>query len=233
MAPTSGPAEAPMNRLVALVPMRHRSERVSGKNFRQIAGRPLYSFILETLLAVEAIDQVVVDTDSPVIKSGLRDGFPSVTVLDRPAELAAPEASMNEVILWDVAQVPAEHYLQTHSTNPLLRPETVARAAEAYFGGLGVQDSLFSVTRLQKRLWTQDARPLNHDPANLIQTQNLPLLFEENSCLYFFSRLGMVQRRNRIGHAPALFEIPADEAWDIDNQVDMEIVAALLSMRNP
>jgi CMP-N-acetylneuraminic acid synthetase len=44
--------------------MRHHSQRVPGKNYRPLAGKPLYRHILETLLAVPEIDEIVVDTDS-------------------------------------------------------------------------------------------------------------------------------------------------------------------------
>ncbi len=127
-----------MTRMAALVPMRHHSERVPEKNFRPLAGRPLYSYILETLLQVEAVEAVVVDTDSPVIKAGLAADFPSVIVLDRPESLRAPDVPMNDVILWDIQQVPAEHYVQTHSTNPLLTAETIARGLDQYFDSLGL-----------------------------------------------------------------------------------------------
>ncbi len=39
-------------KIVALVPMRHHSVRVPGKNYRPLAGKPLYQHILDTLLAV-------------------------------------------------------------------------------------------------------------------------------------------------------------------------------------
>lgn len=221
-----------MRRLVALVPMRHHSQRVPEKNYRPVAGRPLYSYILDTLGKVDAVEAVVVDTDSPVIRSGLDEAFPEVIVLDRPEALRAPDVPMNDVILWDMSQVPAEHYLQTHSTNPLLSSETIARGLDLYFRSLESHDSLFSVTRLQKRLWTPEGEPVNHDPNVLIQTQNLPAIMEENSCLYVFSREGMQARRNRIGSSPLLFEIAANEALDIDEPADLEMVEALLSLRH-
>jgi CMP-N-acetylneuraminic acid synthetase len=220
-----------MNRITALVPMRHHSQRVPNKNFRSLAGHPLYTYILDTLLQVQTVEAVVVDTDSPEIKAGLANDYPDVIVLDRPETLRGPEVSMNDVILWDLTQVPAEHYLQTHSTNPLLSPDTVSQALSAYLEGMGRYDSLFSVTRLQKRLWSPDGKPLNHDPAHLIQTQHLPPILEENSCLYIFSREGMVSHRNRIGDSPLLFEIPADEAWDIDVEIDLRIVESLMMAR--
>jgi len=92
-------------------------------------------------------------------------------------------------------------------------------------------DSLFSVTRLQTRLWDGLARPLNHNPAILLRTQDLPPIFEENSCIYLFSRQTLELRRNRIGERPYLFEIEATEAMDIDEEHDFLIANLLLEHR--
>ena len=216
-------------RVVALVPMRHHSQRVPGKNYRSLAGRPLFHYIVDTLLAVPEIGQVVVDTDSDPIISGLAASFPSVRVIARPEHLRADDVSMNEILLHDTSQVEADFYLQTHSTNPLLRPETISRAIHSFLDVYPKYDSLFSVTRLQTRLYDQDAHALNHDPAVLIQTQDLPPVFEENSCLYLFTRQNLLSRHHRIGQHPLMFEIDAAEAWDIDDELDFEICDFLIS----
>ena len=212
-----------MPSLVALVPMRHHSQRVPGKNYRPLAGKPLFHHILETLLAVPEIDQVVVDTDSEPVMDGLRQHFPQVTIVNRPKNLRADDVPMNDILLHDTAQVQADFYLQTHSTNPLLRPETVSRAIGTFLGAYPEKDSLFSVTRWQTRLYDQHGTAINHDPSVLIQTQDLPPVYEENSCLYIFTRENLLKRHHRIGENPILFEIDAAEAWDIDEELDFEI----------
>jgi len=217
-----------MPSLVALVPMRHHSQRVPGKNYRQLAGKPLFHFIIETLLAVSGIDQVVVDTDSEPVMDGLRRHFPQVTIINRPENLRAVDIPMNEILLHDTAQVQADFYLQTHSTNPLLRPETVSRAIKTFLEAYPEKDSLFSVTRWKTRLYDQHGAAINHDPSVLIQTQDLPPVYEENSCLYLFTRQNLVEKHHRIGENPILFEIDPDEAWDIDEELDFEITDFLM-----
>ncbi len=214
--------------IVALVPMRHHSERVPGKNYRPLAGKPLFHHILDTLLQCKQISRVAVDTDSPVIIAGLTEHYPQVTVINRPAHLSADTTPMNEVLLHDTALLPADLYLQTHSTNPLLRPDTISRAIRTLVDLFPACDSLFSVTRLQTRLWDQLGRPVNHNPAILLRTQDLPPIYEENSCIYLFTRQTLEQRRNRLGERPYLFEIPAAEAWDIDEELDFAIVDLIL-----
>jgi CMP-N-acetylneuraminic acid synthetase len=219
-----------MMKLVALVPMRHHSQRVPGKNYRLLAGKPLFHYILETLSRVPGIEQVVVDTDSSVIMENLREHFPAVKILERPAHLRADDIPMNEVLLFDTSQVESEFFLQTHSTNPLLKAETISRGVATFFEGYPEIDSLFSVTRLQTRLYDQHGRAINHDPMKLLQTQDLPPVYEENSCLYLFSRQNLERYRSRIGKNPALFEIDPAEAWDIDEELDFYICDHLIAI---
>lgn len=207
--------------------MRHSSERVPGKNYRPMAGRPLYHYILETLLAVPEITEVVVDTDSPAILDELPAAFPQVRGLVRPEHLRAGEIPMNDVLLHTTSQVTADWYLQTHSTNPLLKTGTVSRAIQALLGS-PEHDSLFSVTRLQTRLWDAEGMPVNHDPNVLLRTQDLPPIFEENSCIYIFKRETLARRGNRIGKNPLLFEIPREEAVDIDEEFDFRVAESIL-----
>ncbi len=212
--------------IAAFVPMRHDSERVPGKNYRVLGDRPLFHHIVGTLLGVPAISSVVIDTDSDLIREQANAAFPSVRVIDRPPHLRGGMVPMNDVLLHDVNEVPADLYLQTHSTNPLLQSATVAAAIDQLLS-TPEADSLFGVTRLQTRLWTEDGRPLNHDPSVLLRTQDLPPVFEENSCIYLFTADGLKRRGNRIGERPILFEIERDEAWDIDEEVDFQVVEAL------
>ena len=210
-------------KLAALVPMRHHSQRVPGKNYRLLAGKPLFHHILETLLAVREINEILVDTDSDLVMDGLRKNFPQVKIINRPDVLRADDVPMNEILIYDTSQVQADFYLQTHSTNPLLRPETVSRAIQSFLADYPKHDSLFSVTRWQTRLYDQNGKAINHDPSVLIQTQNLPPVYEENSCLYLFTRDNLLKRHHRIGKKPMMFEIDADEAWDIDEELDFQI----------
>ncbi len=219
-----------MTRIVALVPMRHHSQRVPGKNYRPLAGRPLYQHIIESLLACPEIAEVVVDTDSPVLVDGLEENYPQVRVLERPQHLRADETSMNEVLVYDTSQVEADFYLQTHSTNPLLTASSISGAVQTFLTNYPSCDSLFSVTRLQTRLWDQLGRAINHNPAMLLQTQDLPPVYEENSCLYIFTRQTLISRRNRLGERPLMYEISTAEAWDIDDETDFAVVDTLMKL---
>jgi CMP-N-acetylneuraminic acid synthetase len=212
--------------VVAFVPMRHSSERVPGKNYRPFNGVPLFHRIVSTLLAVERISKVVIDTDSPTIREQVAETFPTVEVIDRPTHLLGGHVPMTEVLRYDAEQVPSEWYLQTHTTNPLLHPQTIDAALDGMENDAGEHDSLFSVTRWQTRLYAADGTPINHDPDVLLRTQDLPPVYEENSNLYVFTAAQIAAGR-RIGKRPILFEIDPLEAVDIDVETDFMLAEAL------
>lgn len=218
-------------RLVALVPMRHDSERVPGKNYRSFAGQPLFHCVINTLRRCREIDQIVIDTDSPVIMESARRAFPEVLLMERPVALRAGTIPMTDIIHHDVQRVEADFYLQTHSTNPLLRPETISAAIDRFLTHGDRHDSLFSVTRHLKRYWDCRGEPLNHDPVVLLRTQDLEPVYEENSCMYLFPRELVTRAHRRIGQRPLMFELPAIEAYDIDEEHDFRVAEQLYLQR--
>lgn len=214
--------------ITALIPMRHHSQRIPGKNYRMLDGKPLYHHILSTLQRCPEINRIIVDTDSTEIMTGLREFFPNVQIVIRPPELRADTVPMNEILMYDVSQAPADLYLQTHSTNPLLKQSTISAAIKTMLAAGTAKDSLFSVTRLQTRLYDAKGIAINHDPRILLQTQDLPPVYEENSCIYLFTAEGLRLYKTRIGANPILFETAPEESWDIDEESDFKIVETLI-----
>lgn len=219
------------SRIVALLPMKANSERVKGKNFRDFCGKPLFRWILDTLLEVKEIDQVIINTDARQIlaDNGLTD-TDRITIRDRKPEISGDLVSMNLVLADDVANVPADVYLMTHTTNPLMRAETIRKALAAFQEArtAGKADSLFTVDKVQTRFYRADCSPVNHDPDNLIPTQHLEPWFEENSNLYLFTGDSFAKTNARIGKQPMMYEGPFFESIDIDTPADWDfaVVAA-------
>lgn len=207
---------------VAILPMKAYSERVSGKNFRELVNKPLFRWILDSLLAVDAIDQIVINTDAREIlaEKGLETGFGGgkVLVRDRRPEIRGDFVPMNTIIADDMAAVPADTYLMTHTTNPFLSATTIAAALARYKAAqaAGEADSLFTVTKIQTRFYRADGSAVNHDPKVLLRTQDLEPWYEENSNLYIFTPESFAATDARIGARPILFETPLLEAVDID-----------------
>ncbi len=211
--------------------MKANSQRVKGKNFRDFNGKPLFQWILDTLLEIELIDKIIINTDARSIlaKNGLVDSE-RIMIRDRKAEICGDLVSMNRVIADDVENVAADIYLMTHTTNPLMSANTVSGAREAFTkaNSKNQADSLFTVNKVQTRFYHKDVSPVNHDPNNLIPTQKLEPWYEENSNLYIFTKESFMQTNARIGKHPIMYESPPFESIDIDEPADWDfaLVAA-------
>lgn len=213
-------------RIVALLPMKANSERVKGKNFREFCGKPLFRWVLETLLEVKEIDQIVINTDARHIlaENGLTD-TERIHIRDRKPEICGDLVSMNLVLADDVADVEADIFLMTHTTNPLMSADTIRGALKAFQAAkvAGHADSLFTVDKVQTRFYREDCSAVNHDPDNLLRTQDLEPWYEENSNLYIFTCDSFAKTNARIGKKPMMFESPAFESIDIDTPADWDL----------
>ncbi len=214
-------------KVTALVPIKEHSERVPNKNFREFCGKPLYLHILETLEKTYAIDEIIVDTDSLKIMHKTPSSISKLRVLERPEPLRGDMVSTNLIFEHDISHSDANIFLQTHTTNPLLKPETIANALRTFVEDEENHDSLFSVNRYQSRFYDAEAHPVNHDPNDLIRTQDLDPLYEENSTLYIFTRESFSLNNHRIGEHPILFETPKIESIDIDDEFSFRIAELL------
>lgn len=221
-------------RLTALLPMKAHSARVTSKNFRPIAGKPLFRWVLDTLCQTPEIDAVVINTDARAIlaDNGLKDGDydGKIAIRDRKPAICGDFVSMNLVLQDDIENVASDHYLMTHTTNPLLSAKTIsamiARYSKAH--AAGEADSLFTVTPRQTRFYTPEGAAINHDPKTLIRTQDLPPYLEENSVCYLFTAESFAKTGARIGERPLLYPTPTLESVDIDEQSDWFIAESLL-----
>ena len=212
-------------KIVALLPMKANSERVKGKNFREFNGKPLFRWTLDTLLAIKEIDQVIINTDAREIlaKNGLVE-TDRIVIRDRKKEICGDMVSMNLIIEDDVNNVNADIYLMTHTTNPLMTVNTVGGALESFQAqkNSGDVDSLFTVDKIQTRFYREDCSAVNHDPDNLLRTQDLEPWFEENSNLYIFTKVAFAKTNARIGVKPMMFVTPKFESIDIDTPDDWD-----------
>lgn len=216
--------------IVALLPMKANSERVKGKNFKDFAGKPLFQWILHSLLEIEMIDQVVINTDASeiLLEHGIKENE-RILIRERKRHLCGDNVSMNLILADDLSAINADTYLMTHTTNPLLSVQTIMDAITTFESSFNQneKDSLFGVTKHQTRFYTENGRAVNHDPNNLIRTQDLEPWYEENSCIYLFSERSFTATNARIGVNPILFEIPKLESIDIDGPEEWIIAEAL------
>ncbi len=213
----------------AFIPLKGHSSRVPGKNLREFAGRPLFHVIVETLRRAKRVGMIYLDTDDDAIAESAAS-LSSVAVIRRRPDLVGDEVSVNLLIKAFLETFDGEHLIQTHATNPLLRSASIDAAVNRYYADESIS-SLFAVTRHQARFYRGDMTAVNHDPSELLPTQNLDPLYMENSNFYIFSKDGFLEHDRRITDETAMFEVDPIEAVDIDEERDFAMAEALSLVR--
>lgn len=221
--------------VTGLVFMKLHSERVPRKNLRTVGGKPLFCWIFEVLASSPLIHEIILNTDSELIAEEVSSRF-AVTVHMRPDRLRDIHSNeANQIIAYDLERANGDYFLQTHSTNPLLSVDTLDAAVDAFFSRARPAgfDSLVSVTEHRKRFYRSDGSPVNHSPDELVKTQEISPLLEENSCVYLFSRRSFRENHsNRIGARPFFWTMSQEEALDIDTEDDLTLADRLLATSN-
>lgn len=212
------------------LPIKEKSTRLPNKNFLPIAGKPLFRWVLDTLNSVDEVNEIFLDTDSSYLLNEFDlTNYKKVTLHERPLDLRPGETSMNLILEHCMPLIKNDDIIQTHVTNPLLKAQTVKDAIKSYEEKLNEGfDSLFTVSTWFKRFYYR-GEPVNHDPKNLLPTQDLEPLYEENSILYIFSKEVFRKTKIRIGEKPVLFPMNMLEAVDIDYKEEFIMAEALLN----
>ena len=138
-----------------------------------------------------------------------------MVIRDRKPELCGDMVSMNLILADDIQAVDSETYIMTHTTNPLITSETI-RVGLKNLANNPDKDSLFTVNKIQTRFYREDCSAVNHDPDNLLRTQDLEPWYEENSCLFYFTKKSFMATNARIGKHPLMLVTPPLESLDID-----------------
>tara|TARA_Y100000768_G_scaffold381935_1_gene361408 strand:- start:1496 stop:2143 length:648 start_codon:yes stop_codon:yes gene_type:complete len=213
-------------KFTAFIPIKYKSERVKDKNFTLIKGKPLFFYIINTLKSIDLIDQILIDTDDEKVVELIENYFTDIDFKIRDECLKAPTESVNKIIKSNLDNINNDFIFQTHTTNPLLKEKTINKVLEEYIKN---KQSIFSVNVFQSRFYDQELKPINHNPEELIPTQELDFIYEENSNFYIFSKEQFKDNNfKRIGKDSVYFSTKKSESIDIDNEEDLELLKKIL-----
>ena len=208
---------------VAFVPIRLNSQRIEQKNLRLLGGRPLMTYLLESLAQAKNIDEVYVYCSNPAIVEHLPEG---VKFLRRDERLDSNTTLGAEIYDAFTQEVDADIYILAHTTSPFIRTSTIEQAVAAVESG--DHDSAFSAERIQTFTWWE-GKPLNYSLQHIPRTQDLEPVFVETSAFFVFKKEVWCGQHRRIGERPYIAVTDRIESMDIDNPDDFTLAEAIVA----
>jgi CMP-N-acetylneuraminic acid synthetase len=208
---------------VAFVPIRLNSQRIEGKNLRELGGRPMMTYLLESLAKASNIDEVYVFCSNREVEQYLPAG---VKFLQRDERLDSNSTLGAEIYDAFTQQVEADIYILAHTTSPFIRTSTIEQAVSKVESG--EYDSAFSAERVQTFAWWQ-GKPLNYTFERVPRTQDLEPVYVETSAFFVFREDVWREKHRRIGERAYMAVTDRIESMDIDNPDDFLLAEAIVA----
>lgn len=209
-------------KVVALIPLKLKNERVPGKNLKKFYdGTPLVEFIQKACLGAKRVDEIYVYCSNEDAKDYL---LPGVQFLKRPQFLDEDTSNCNDIIREFMKELTADIYVVAHATGPFTKSESIDACVEKVVSK--EYDSAFLAKRMQEFLW-QDGKALNFDVQHFPRTQDLKPIYSEASGAFVFPKETFLKYDRRVGIKPYIHEVDLIEAIDIDYPIDFDIANAV------
>ncbi len=207
-------------KIVCFIPIKSNSERVPGKNFRILCGRPLYQYIIDHAILANCFDDIYVDTNSDVVKKYCEER--NIHWIERKQELAMNTANGNDLLNYHFDSFPNyDYYFQLFATAPFLQPNSISKAVNTLIYSTEY-DSTFTALENHSFYW-YSGNPINYRPCILPRSQDMQPVIEETTGLYGMSRDALAKYRCRIGAKPYICIVNKFEAVDINTEDDLKL----------
>jgi len=223
-----------MTSVVAIIPARGGSKGIPRKNLRLLAGRPLIAHTITHACQARSIDRTVVSTDDPEIAS-VSQQYGAEVVL-RPPEISGDTASSESALLHAVKHLEkTEGYrpdlvVFLQCTSPLTSPGDIDGTVQALIDGDA--DCALAVTPFPYFLWQRDKQGnltgVNHDKSMRPLRQQREPQYLETGAVYVMRTQGFVNAKHRFFGKTAMYVMPRERCWEIDDRVDLTIAEVLL-----
>jgi len=219
--------------MLIVIPARGGSKRLSRKNIRPLAGKPLLVYAIEAARAANVTPDVAVSTEDENIAAVAREH--GVRVIDRPQMLAVDRASTESVLLHALDMLEREErrftWVMTLSpSSPLRCPGTIRKFVEVVRGDPQAPDCLMSVHEHRGDFWRlqPDGSLRRLFPEAPRRQQEREPLWEENSAIYVTRVDALRSTGSVLGNSVRGLAIHPVEAIDIHTSLDLLIAESIL-----
>ena len=209
-------------KITAVVPIRSGSQRVKDKNLRPFADTNLMELKLKTLLQVQELTSVVVNTNSEEAISIVNKSYSGGVKTHRREEYYASSQCSGSEFFRHLGEVTdTDVFIYCPCTSPFVKPKTISQCIKTFLDSNDC-DSVSTVSLVKDFLWL-DGKPVNYDPQYAPNSQDLPEIVALNFGVTVVSRDDLIKNSNIIGKSPKFVTTSDIEAIDIDTPLDFYI----------
>ena len=222
--------------ILAVIPARRGSKRITRKNTRLLCGKPLIAHTLLHASRSRMVNRVVVSTDGDGISKISKEY--GAEIICRPKEISGDKASSESVIkhvlkhLKEVDSYIPDIVVFLQCTSPIREDDDIDNAINIFVKQKA--DSLFSACRFNKYIWKladKNIMPINYDYRNRWREQDFPVQYMENGSIYIFKPWVVNVSNNRLGGNIVIYEMSQENSFQIDSIEDLKFCEFILKGR--
>ena len=224
-------------RTLAVIAARGGSKGLPGKNIAECGGKALITWTIEAALKASRIEQLVVSTDSEVIREIARAAGVKVPWL-RPPELSGDDAGIEAVIRHAIQNTSGNFELvcSLQPTSPLRSADHIDSAIDEFIQHRKNEgETLVSVVEApSKTRWLLEEDDQGYISMPLLKTgqdlrrQKLPACYFPNGAIYLAPTTPF---NGFYGNRTRAFLMDKNCSIDVDSLEDLEVASALLGAR--
>ena len=208
-----------------IIPIKSKSTRVPGKNFKKINGKPLFEYTLEKVKKCN-FDEIYVDTDSKLIKRYCNKK--KINIIHRLKSLSKDSANGNDLLNYHLKLIDSDIYFQLFVTAPLLKVSTINNCIKILKENKKY-DSILTSKSIYSWFWF-NKKPVNYRPDILPRSQDARPIVQETTGLYGIRKRALKKYKCRIGKKPFFYEVSEKEVIDLDTKNDIEHLKKLMKL---
>jgi len=222
-------------KISAIIPARGGSKSIPLKNIKEIAGKPLIFWVIESALNCPLIDEVIVSTDSNMIRKKVKElKNDKLKIIDRSKKTATDTASTESAMLeFAKSDDSFEYIILIQATSPLLQTEHLTGGIKKYFKNKC--DALLSIVEQKRFIWkviNGRAKPVSYNSLSYPRRQKREGFLVENGAFYITSRKNLLKTKCRVSGKICIYKMPEETYFEIDEPSDWIIMEKLLKQKN-
>lgn len=217
---------------IGIIPLRAGSKGIPFKNRKKLLGRPLFTWVL-TEAIFSQLDMVYVFTDDTWIEEYVSNNYgwtSKVKTVKRSAESATDMAS-TEMAMKELAESLSYKFdsiTLLQATSPLTTKKDIDESIRMIESGY---DSVLSVVKTHRFIWTKDGKSMNYDFNKRPRRQDFEGIYIENGAVYTTRKEIFKSSGNRLGGKIGTLEMEEDTLVEIDSPSDFIILESLIVNR--
>lgn len=234
-----------MNRVIGIIPARKGSKRVNDKNFRDFAGKPLFSWVMEAALQASTLSDIALSTDHKGIIDFATLHYDKVICIERPEKFSTDDSPAMDYVNHTLGHF-LEKYKKSFDAVVILQPSSPFTLAEDIDNTVNLllksgAETAVTVVKLDHMVHPVKMKTMGDQNRlhSFLEEENgrmsageLPEIYVRN-CSVYATRMETIRKNQVIGADCRGYIMPRERSMDINEMIDFDFAEYMALKRRP